>query len=779
MWLKIANLILKNRIGVFVLVGCISLFMIWSSFRVRIAYNDMKVLPGNDSASIYYSRFKSRFGEDGSVMVLGINSPKIHQIAALQKWAHLADTLKKFPGLTGSLALTNLPVLHKDTLAHKFTISTILPQRLLIQKDADLLWENYDNLPFYHGFIVGRNQESTLMAVSFNTQLLNDKERLLVVDKIIHLGKSFEKETGIQVHYSGLPYIRSMISQMVLKEFILFLSISLLTTAFILFVLYRSLNSVIFPMIIVMIGVVWSLGLMVIFGFKITLLTGIIPPIVVVIGVPNSILLINKYRIEYDNHGNKIQALTEAASSIGFTIFIANITTAIGFGVFYFTQSQILIEFGIIAFLSIMGTYLLSLLLIPTVFSFLAPLPPLHPQIEPQQKIPLSRQILSGIMNLVQNYRPWIYGMTLFLILMGFWGMSQIKVNGYIVDDLPKNDRVLQDLKFFENQFIGVLPFEVSIDTKRKNGIRNLDLLNRMESLEQVFASYPIFSKPLSLDQIIKYAKQTVYNGNPKRYSLPSREEVGFILGYFGKIPKSAISHAYIDSDNRILRMSFQMADIGSSKMNTVIESLQPKVDSIFPSKRYNVQFTGSSILFIKGTNYLVKNLFQSLALAILLISIIMIYLFRTPKMVLISLVPNLIPLVLTAGIMGFLGINLKPTTILIFSIAFGLASDQTIYFLTKFRSDLNLNLKNHKNLSISSLVNQVIFERGMSMIYTALILFFGFSIFEGSKFGGTVSLGLLVSLTMVFAILSNILLLPSLLISLNRGSKENIARET
>jgi len=767
MWLKIANLILKNRVMVFLLVGLITLFMVMSTFRIQIAYNDMKVLPGNDSASIYYSKFKSQFGEDGSVMVLGINSPKIHQISFLQKWALLADTLKKFPGLSGTLAITNLPVLKKDTLAQKFIIQTISPRILSTQGDADSLWSHYKNLPFYQGFITSKDQGSTLMAISFKPQLLNDKERIKAVNKIILLGKKFQNETGILVHFSGLPYIRSVMSQMILNEFILFLGISFLVTAFILLLLYRNLFSVLIPIIIVMIGVVWSLGLMVVLGFKITLLTGIIPPIIVVIGVPNSILLINKYRIEFALHGDKWEALKTSASEIGFTIFIANITTAIGFGVFYFTRSQILVEFGIIAFFGIMGTYLLSLLLIPTLFSFLPPLPPLHSSQKALAKKDFRVSLLSGISHLVQNHRKWIYYITLFLTVLGFWGMSKIQVNAFIVDDLPKSDRVFKDLKFFEKEFTGVLPFEVSIDTKRKNGVRNFDLLNRIESMEEVFSQYPNFSKAVSVNQIVKYGKQMVYNGNPKRYTLPSREEVGFILSYVGKIPKKAISNSYIDSDNRIIRVSFQMADMGSAKMTSLITQIKPRIDSIFPGKHYKVQFTGSSILFIMGTNYLVINLFQSLALAILLISLIMIFLFKTPKMVIISLIPNLIPLILTAGIMGFWGINLKPTTILIFSIAFGLASDQTIYFLTKFRSDLTFYRKENIEIRIQDLVNQVIQETGISMIYTALILFFGFSIFDASTFGGTVSLGILVSITMLFAILSNILLLPSMLLSL------------
>ncbi len=764
MWEKIGNLVLKNRKLIFFMVGVLTILFAWFSLKVKIAYNDMKVLPGTDSASTYYSKFKRQFGEDGSIMVLGVKDPKIRTFSFLQNWASLTTNIGKLSGITNSLSITNLLVLKKDTLHEKFIMDRISPKVIRNQSDADSLWKNLSNLPIYAGFITGKESLSTVMAISFDNKVVNDKDRLKVVQRIVDLGKEFEKENDCKIHFSGLPYIRSVISEMILREFTLFLGISIFITAFILLILYRNLYAVLFPVLIVLIGVIWSIGLMGMLGFRITLLTGIIPPLVVVIGVPNSILLLNKYRLEFAHISDKIKALKKSAETIGFTIFIANITTAIGFGVFYFTGSQILIEFGIIAFLSIMVTYLLSILLIPSVFSFLPAPKKIH---QPIVETKIIHRLLTKIALLVQKRRRAIYITTLALVILGFWGLSKIRVNGYIVDDLPKSHPVYVDIKFFESEFKGVLPFEVSIDSKRKNGLRNLDLLNRIDRLEDTMKQYPIFTKAISINQLIKYGKQTFYNGNPKRFTLPTTEEAGFLANFVGKIPKDTkITSSYIDSNNQVIRVSFQMADIGSAKMNELLTSLEPKIQKIFPTKNYKVHLTGNSVLIVKGMNYLVENLFQSLALAIFLISLIMIFLFKTPKMVLISLIPNLIPLVLTAGIMGYLGINLKPTTILIFSIAFGLASDQTIYFLTKYRLDLEL-LKDQGAISIDNLVKRVIHETGISMIYTAIILFFGFSIFDFSRFGGTISLGILVSVTMIFAILTNILLLPAMLISI------------
>jgi len=192
---------------------------------------------------------------------------------------------------------------------------------------------------------------------------------------------------------------------------------------------------------------------------------------------------------------------------------------------------------------------------------------------------------------------------------------------------------------------------------------------------------------------------------------------------------------------------------------------VQQAITKEFPAERYNVFMTGKALLFLKGTKYLVKNLLLSLALAIGLISLFMAYLFRSYKMVIISLVPNLLPLVITAGVMGFLGVPIKPSTILVFSIAFGISVDDTIHFLAKYRQELATH-----RWHIKRSVYAALRETGVSMFYTSIVLFFGFSVFIISDFGGTKALGGLVSATLLFAMLSNLILLPSLLLSLERS---------
>jgi predicted RND superfamily exporter protein len=265
---------------------------------------------------------------------------------------------------------------------------------------------------------------------------------------------------------------------------------------------------------------------------------------------------------------------------------------------------------------------------------------------------------------------------------------------------------------------------------------------------------------------VVKYAKQAYYNGSPKYYQLPSSNERNFILPYASSFSESAnLMGAYVDSTGQFARITTFMKDIGTDEMERAEDNLRAKVKTLFPEERYEVTLTGKALMFQKGTTYLVNNLVLSLSLAILLIAIFMAWMFRSFKMILVSLIPNLLPLLVTAGMMGYLGVPIKPSTILVFSIAFGISVDDTIHFLAKYRQELKAN-----KWRIKVSVYAALRETGVSMFYNSIVLFFGFSVFMISSFGGTVALGGLVSATLLFAMLANLLLLPSLLLSLERS---------
>ena len=390
------------------------------------------------------------------------------------------------------------------------------------------------------------------------------------------------------------------------------------------------------------------------------------------------------------------------------------------------------------------------------------------------RKLKTIKKTVEVLIHWIVYYRPQVFIVAIVLILVGFYGISQMKSTGYMVDDISKSHIVYTDLKFIEKNFNGIMPIEIMIDTKKKKGVMRASTLKKIDKLQKKIAKYPEVSRSMSIAEAFKFSRQAYYNGKEKYYGLPGSQEQNFILAYLSK-DKSKINllENFVDSTGQYARISMKVADIGTMKMRKLYADIIEDIYSIFPAEFYTVTLTGTSIVFFKGTGYLIKNLFTSLLLAILIISVFMAVMFASWRMVIVSLIPNLLPLIITAAIMGFFGIPIKPSTVLVFSIAFGISVDDTIHFLAKYRQELKLT-----NWNIGKSVIIALQETGVSMIYTSIVLFFGFTIFTTSTFGGTIALGILVSITLLVAMLSNIVLLPSLLLSLEKRLTTKSFRE-
>jgi predicted RND superfamily exporter protein len=775
MWKSFARLILRNRITFLVILGVITLFLGYFSQKAEISYEFPKLLPVTDSTDIEFEQFKKQFGQDGTVLVIGISDTSIWQLKKFSDWFDLTADLRKVKGVQEVVSIARLYNLKLNDSSGKIDFKPISTVKPKTQAQADSIRNVVTKLPFYEGFAFTKNTESTVIAVTFERNAVNTKARFQVVAEIKALAENFSKKNNIVVHYSGLPYIRSVIAQKISHEMFLFMGLAVLVTAIILFVFFRSFLPVIFSLLVVCVGVAWGLGGLVLMGYKITALTGLIPPLIIVIGVPNCILLLNKYHTEYNRHGNKGLALMLMVEKIGVSLFFANVTTSIGFAVFCLTRSRVMIEFGLVASLNVMATYLISVILIPIVFSYLP-----EPSVKHTKHLDgkLLTRLLAWIDYAVHHHRKKIYISVVLIILVSVVGILRIKTLGYVVDDLPAKDPVYTDLHFFEKKFNGVLPLELSLDTRKENGVfaNNADVLYRIDRLQKVLKEYPIFSKPISIAEAVKFSNQALNEGKPKYYRLPGADGLSRIKAVSSTAKdKQDRFKAFIDSSRRYTRISIQMADIGSIELKKVVAKLKPRIDTalnydaenarwLVPEQRTRFTLTGTCLMFLKGNDFLVTNLVESVGIAIILITLVMLTLFLSFRMVIISIVPSLVPLFITAALMGYFNIHLKPSTILVFSIAFGIASDGTLYFLTKYRQEL----KNHQG-SISKTVSHTIRETGVSMIYTAIILFCGFGIFMASSFGGTAALGILVSITLLVAYCSNLILLPCFLLSLEK----------
>ena len=764
-WEKISKIILKNRVLIVLSLLTATYFFTTHWDNIRFTYTEANLLPATHPENIKYKSFTDKFGEEGNLIVISVKDSTLFTIEKLNAWNELSHSFKDHEDVSTVIAFGDLQKLKKNKSSRQFYIEPFIKDSISEESELELLKnEIFNNSPFYDKFLINSESKAVRTAINLKTEVVNTVLREQFVNNVLLPRVSeFEQKYNLDVRISGMPYVRTKYSETIKAELGKFLILALIVTSLIFFLFFRSFRATLISIIAVSIGVMWTLGIVGILEYELTVLTAIIPPLIIVIGMPNCIFLINKYQHELNKHGDKSLSLQKVITKIGNVTLMTNVTTASGFATFITTDSKLLNEFGLVASLSILSIFILCLLIIPIVYSFLPK--PDEKHLEHQNKKWINN-LLNWMVSVVKTKRIEVYIISVMLLALSIIGIYKIEISGSFIDDMPRNTEFFDDILYYEKEFNGILPLEIYIDSKRKKSITKLSTIKKMEIVENLITKFPELSRPISVVSLVKYSKQAFYNGNPKYYQVPTSQENSFILSYAKNSTSDVdLLNNFVDSTGQYTRITTFMKDMKIERMERIEEELNAEIEKVMPSDRFEVFLTGKAYLFQKGTYFLVENLVWSLGLAVVLISLFMAYLFRNFRMIIISLIPNLLPLLITAGLMGFIGIPIKPSTILIFSIAFGISVDDTIHFLAKYRQELQEN-----KWQVKKSVYNSVRETGLSMFYTSIVLFFGFSVFIVSNFGGTVALGSLVSGTLLLAMLSNLLLLPSLLLTLDKS---------
>jgi len=769
MWSRIADSIIRFRLLLMGVIAVITVLMGYYATKVEMSYDFNRSVPLDDPDMIFMDKFRAQFGEDGNIIAVGFKDSAIYKLENFKKFRELSENLKKVEGVNEVLAVPVLKILLKDTAQTKFYLSPLFLPTISSQPELDSLLLEVRKQKLYMSQLVNSKNGATMMIISVQKGVANSVRRVGLINSLNVLGNEFARATGIEIHYAGLPFIRSVVAQQVKSELSFFTYMSALVTGLIMLLFFRSVRAVLFSLVMIGVMVVWTLGTISLFGYKITLLSGLISPVIVTIGITNAIYLLNKYHLEFVKTGNKVEAIRIVVQKMGLATFLTNLTVAIGFLTLLSTDIVILREFGVVAGLNIVALFFVSLVMIPCILTWLPAPTPNHLK---HLDFRLMNWFVKSIDMIVIHRRPAIYLATIAVVVISVIGILKLEPITFMVDDLPAESKVKKDLKFFESNFSGIMPIEFVVDTQKKRGLLQVNNLKKVEEFESFLDSIPLISPPVSLISFIKTSKQAFYNNNPNYYSLPSNQEKNFILRYMkGQTDNSGLLKSFADSSFQKMRISAQMADIGSKRMDSLIKNvINPKIGSIFKPEGKDilkVNVTGTSVLFVKGNEYLVKDLWKSLILAFMLITMSMAALFANVRMIIISLVPNLIALMITAGIMGYFHIPLKASTALIFSITFGISVDNSIRFLAKYRQELLST-----GFFVPRSVTESILETGKAIIYTSIVLFAGFIIFTFSDFGGTIALGILTSTTLVISMFTNLILLPALILTFDKPKK-------
>ncbi len=849
MWQKIGNVILRNRLFILAIIAILTVF--FGYFAVTGLKIDNKygnTLPKDSPTQIEYLQFKKQFGEDGSTLVIGIDNSSLYTKENFKKWKELGDSILKIDGVNSVISEATLFTIHNVRGESRFEAKRIFSDTTYTEKSIDSIRNEIKNNPLYNGLLYNDSANVSLMMISLDERFLSDQKKSDFVLRIEKLASSYEPSLG-HMHFAGLPHIRIVVGKRIVNEMFIFIGLSIFASSLLIFIFFRSLRIVAICNTVVFVSVIWAMGSIGLLGFQISIMMALIPPLMIVIGVPNCVYLVTKYHQEVVVHGNKIRALSKMIHKIGGATFLTNLTTAIGFS--SFTSSEKLAEFGIISALNIMVVFGLSLCLIPIILSYSKPPKPRH--LRHLGRV-YSKGIVDVVVLLVTRFRTWIYVGSIALVVVSFYGATLIKATGNLTGDLPDDDPILIDLNYIQSSFGGAIPFEIMIDYKEPGRLFKQETLLKVEEIQERYTADTLFSKSLSIVDFIKVINMAYYDNDADQFKIISNRDKLRLKKYIDKFDLTNANAGnlsikeLVDTANTTLRIRTQMKDLGSYEVAHKVDSMKVKIDEILnPDKKeierlfvqvengkkthidsilygypavfngltaiyskgnpdlqfefdsnpekiesyfdqkdfnsnlraaidneyYDVILTGTSVVASQGTQYLFSSLIMSLIVATLSITVVMTILFRAWRVVIISMIPNVIPLIFTAGIMGWFNIPLKPSTLLVFGIALGITVNNAILFLAKYRQELKTSSWDLKKAIINSLR-----ETGLSIFYTSIILFFGFIMFVFSQFGGTKALGLLVSITILVGMVTNLLLLPALLLTLEKFATTKSFRE-
>ena len=777
MWDKIATFILKQRTIFLIAILAFTGIMGYYATKVELEYQLQRLAPKNDPDLIAYQKFQKTFGMDHNKVVIGFTTDKLFELKHFKQYHQMCDSIGKIHGVRSLLSPSHLYSLTLDT-GGKFQMSPFINQIPTTQSELDSLHALFLDMKFYQGLLYNDQTKASLMVIVLDDKVMDSEQRVALIQDIQRRAEQFGTEVGAEAHLGGLPYVRTEMATSVKSELVMFTVVAFLVTAILILVFFRSFSTLAIAILFIAIGVIVMFGVSGFLGYKINLLTGTLPPLLVVIGVQNAVYLINKYHEEYRKHKNKAKALSRIISRVGVATFLINFTTAVGFGTFYFTKTQILEQYGVVSFITINLVFFINIIGIPALYSFL-PVP------SEKQVAHLDNGGINKFLDWVKfldfNRKRRIYFWFIAITVLSATFVIRLHPLAYMVDDVPKSSKMYKDMQYFQDNFKGILPYEILIRTHDETDVTNFDVLDKTNRLQKALKKFPEFSKPTSLVEVICYGNQMVNDGDPVYYRLPNALNMADVAGRMpqaeGKSAgmQSAIMRGLMDSTRTTLRISYQVEDVGSVRLDSINKEVYKILDRIFPAEEYSTQITGSCAVFLKGNSYLYGSLSSATFWSLLIITITMGFLFPSIRMIVIAVIPNIIPLLVTAGTMGYFDVPLKPSTILVFSIAFGITVDATIHFIITFRREL---VKHNK--TVREALNETIVEVGVSMIYSMVAICAGFLIFTFSSFQGTQALGWLTGLTLLTGMAANLFLLPALILSLEKSlnPKEELAEQ-
>ncbi|MEM7160951.1 MAG: MMPL family transporter [Bacteroidota bacterium] len=743
----------KLRKIAFTVIGSIAALTVFFCFQITdkltTNYDFEKFFPQNDPETDFFLEFRDKFETDNDFVLIGIgNDNGIFDAEFLFDIDRFSNALARLKFVTDVKSPTNieLPII-SGGVPYDVPILNFQKEEKYSSDSTKI----FNSPELLNNFF---SEDGKHLSILVSHEQYLSKQRC---DSLSMSLQDCVSDFGFdEIHLAGRAVGQRYFVERIEMELITFVSISIVLITLFLVIAFRSKWGVAVPLTVVLLAVIWLVGIMVMFGKAFDILLTIVPTILFVVGMSDVVHIVSKYFDELRLGREKLVALKTAFKEIGIATFLTSITTAIGFLTLLSSSIIPLREFGIIAATGVFVAYILAYTLLPAVLLLSK-----KPKVSDKKPLEVfwTRKLHGFLLWTIRNKKKVLIG-SLGVLALCILGISKIEVNNYLLEDLRENDPLKKDFMYFENTFAGVRPFEMHINVIDKNkSIFHPQVLHEIELIEDyLYSDYEIgfIASPVSAIKMINKAN---HRGIQEFYKLPDDyEQLDKVSKQLSRFAKSKQMRALITEDQSEGRLFGKMGDWGAKEIKRRNEGLDNFINQNINTQLIQVRQTGTARLIDLNNELLSATMIQGLVIAFLAIALIVGLMFKSFKMILISFVPNVFPLLLVAAFMGFTGIDLKVSTAIIFTIAFGIAVDDTIHFLSKLRLELG------KGRSELYAIKRTFIGTGKAIILTSLILVAGFLSLMISSFKGTFYTGLLVSLTLFFAVFSDLLLLPVLL---------------
>lgn len=710
------------------------------------------LFPKNDPQLVHYQAFKDSFSSDDEYIALGVYNEKgLFQEDFLQKLDAFQQEMIKLPTVYQVISLTNSKWLRVYGLGYRREIPLVhLGQPARYAADSTFLF----SLPQFRHNYYSDGGKATCLYMRIEPKMAQSERGdslLMQIDEAL-AAADFD-----ETHLSGHLPSHTISINKIQFELVLFSAMSSLLVILFLFLTFRSLWGVIVPMAVVGLAGIWATGLMSAFGVPVNVMTVLLPSIMFVVATSDVVHLLSKYLGERREGKSSVAALQVTVREVGLATLLTSVTTAIGLLSLYMSDIAPLQQLGVFAGLGVMIAFLLTYMVLPPLIILFPP--PAH-TIRKRSSGFWPRQ-LDRSLALILKRRRLFEAIAVLMIVLAIIGASLTRVHNYFGKDLRDSDPHVADIQFFEKHFGGVRPFKLSIAAKVPGeSFADLELNRELAKVDSFLIDQYGLNRTYSITGMLKGANSALHRGKPAFYHIPSDDSaLNYLQGMLLSFADSASLRKVLADNNRLAKITGSVSDWGSAEAERKNDALMAFVNEKIDTSRLEVQVVGVAEMVDRSHKVVTANMLTGLLMALGLVGLLMGLLFRSFKMVLLSLIPNIFPLLMILGIIGFLGISLNMATAVIFTIAFGIAVDDTIHFIARLKLELD------KGKSLPLAIRRTFLSTGKAIIITSMIISSGFLVLITSDFKGTIMTGALVSVTLIMAVLADLVLLPLLLL--------------